>query len=238
MADKAGKAGGESHMSRAVSQFMMPVAIAWLLAAGGLLAWNMPLTELLKRIGQLAIFAGTATAFLTVVLALVEDAVPGGVKRRLIFPLRPHGHPSYAALDPFILDRAEIQASEIPDLEALRDDPARLQRLWWAAYEAHRGHPAIDHYAQRWIAWLQTAPLLVLLALIALATALIGPHLGPWIDGDHWLWFALGTGVLAWLGILSARGCAFELVAQVVKQMARPTPAPPGPTPSAPREDD
>jgi hypothetical protein len=238
MADKAAKSAGESHMSQAVSQFMMPVTIAWLLAAGGLLAWNMPLADLLKRIGQLAIFAGTATAFLTVVLALVEDAVPAVVKRKLIFPLRPHGHPSYAALDPSILDRAEIGANEIPDLEALRDDPARLQRRWWAAYEAHRDHPAIAHFAQRWIAWLQTAPLLVLLALIALATALIGPHLGSWIDRDHWLWFALVTGLLAVLGILSARGCAFELVAQVVKQIARPTPAPPGPTPNAPREDD
>jgi hypothetical protein len=234
--DSNGKSGG-SYLSQAVSQFMVPVTIAWLLAVGGLLAWNMSLTALLQRVGQVAIFAGSATAFLTVVLTLIEDAVSDKWKRKYLFPGDEQGHPSYRALDPEILDRAGVKQDRLPPaLKAAKDNPAELNEIWYAFYNSHRNHPAIAHFSQRWIAWLQTAPLLAFLALLSLVVALVGPYWGPLIDRDHWLWLTGVTAVLAILGYLSARGVALQLVAEVVKLMT--VPAEERETPNAPREDD
>ncbi|HEX4739419.1 MAG TPA: hypothetical protein VH331_17865 [Allosphingosinicella sp.] len=233
--DKDGKSGG-SYLSQAVSQFMAPVTIAWLLAVGGLLAWNMSLTALFQRVGQLAIFAGSATAFLTVVLTLIEDAVSDKWKRKFLFPRCKQGHPSYYALDKKILDRAQVSEEQLPTLTEARDRPDDLNRIWFAFYNAHREHLAIAHFSQRWIAWLQTAPLLAFLTLISLVVALAGPSWGSWIDRDHWLWLTAVTAVLAVLGYASARGVALQLVAEVVKQMSVPVEE--HETANAPREDD
>jgi hypothetical protein len=231
--DSGGKSGG-SYLSQAVSLYMAPVTIAWLLAVGGLLAWNLSLSDLMRQVGQVAIFAGSATAFLTVVLSLIEDAVPDKWKRKYLFPRCRQGHPSYYALSPNILDRADVHEAQLPDLVAVRKDPDELNRCWFAFYNCHRGHPAIAHFEQRWIAWLETAPLLAFLALVSLAVALVGP--APLIDRGHWLWLAGVTAILAFLGYVSARGVALQLVAEVVKQMSLP-PAPAA-APDAPREDD
>jgi hypothetical protein len=234
MADKP--SGSQSYLSQAVSAYMAPVTIAWLLAVGGLLAWNMSLTALMQRVGQVAIFAGSATAFLTVVLSLIEDAISDKWKRLYLFPRDEQGHPSYRALDADILDRADVTVDRLSMLTDARNNPAELHRRWFAYYNAHRDHVAIAHFSQRWIAWLETAPLLALLALISLAVALAGPSWGPWIDRDRWLWLTGVTTALAILGYLSARGVALQLVAEVVKQMA--TPVETHGTPAAPREDD
>jgi hypothetical protein len=237
MAGDGGSKSGGSYLSQAVSQYMAPVTIAWLLAVGGLLAWNMSLTALMQRVGQVAIFAGSATAFLTVVLTLLEDSVSDKWKRKYLFPRCKQGHPSYYALDPEILDRAAVTRDNLPaTLKDAEGKPDALNQAWYAYYNAHRDHPAIAHFSQRWVAWLETAPLLAFLTLISLFVALVGPFWGSWIDRDHWLSLTGVTAALAILGYFSARGVALQLVAEVVKQMC--VPAEELDNPDAPREDD
>jgi|SRR5947209_9875090 len=236
MADTSKPSAGQSYLAQAVSGYMAPVTIAWLLAVGGLLAWNMSLTTLMGRVGQLVIFAGSATAFLTVVLSLIEDAIPDKWKRLYLFPRCKQGHPSYYALDPNILDRAQVTAKDVPKLQEVSGNPDALNGRWFAFYDAHRDHPAIAHFSQRTVAWLETAPLLALLASISLVVALAGPAWAPSIDRDHWLWLTGVTVALALLGYVSARGVALQLVAEVVKQMAIPVEA--RDTSDAPRDDD
>ena len=220
-------AGGESNKGQAVANFMVPIAAAWLLAVGGLLAWHEETSELIEKAGQLAVAAAGATAFLTVILSAIQDALPVRFKQWLIFPRGRQANPSYRAFTEAMLGKAERRNYAPANLAALRDDPELQNETWQKAYEKNRGHAAVAHFAQRTIAWRDTVPLLILLtaATPALAWALGCP---PPIRGWELLtWAAAILLVICWLG---ARHAATGLVVTIVKLIAdEPAPAPPPP---------
>lgn len=216
-------AAGESNKGLAVANFMVPIAAAWLLAVGGLLAWHEDTSELVQKAGKLAVAAAGATAFLTVILSAIQDALPAWFKQRLLFPFAAFANPSYFAFGETMLKEAEREQYAPANLAALRADPKLQNETWQKGYEKNRAHAAVAILAQRTLAWRDTVPLLMLLtaATPALAWALGCPQ-----PRRGWELLAAAAAVLLLVCWFGARHAATGLVVSVVKLIADEPPPP------------
>jgi hypothetical protein len=216
-------APAESHKSQAVANFMVPIMLAWLLAVGGLLSWSVSTADLLDGIGKVALFASVAVAFLTVVIAAIQDALPSTLKQWLLFPGK-HPYPSYRAFEPDMLKKAEVTRESIPGIEGLGTDAgddgnAEAQNSFWQEhYERHRGHAGAKHFSARHVAWMDTVPLVMLLMY---ATPILG-RLANFSGGRlGWGLLTIAAAVLFVTSLLAARQMSVALVAYVVKLISQ-----------------
>lgn len=221
-------AAGESNKGLAVANFMVPIAAAWLLAVGGLLAWHEDTSDLIEKVGKLAVAAAGATAFLTVVLAAIQDALPDRFKQWLLFPRADFTNPSYFAFGETILKKAERESYGPANLAELRADPKLQNETWQKGYEKNRTHAAVAIFAQRTLAWRDTVPLLMLLTA---GTPALAWTLGCPQPRQGWELLTAAAAVLLLVCWLGARHAATGLVVTVVRLIADEPPAKPATKP-------
>jgi hypothetical protein len=212
-----------STRAQAVTNFTVPVTIAWLLAVGGILSWGMPAQGLLDNAGQVVAALGAGIAFVTVILSVVQDVIPLSVKQRLLYPFgrtifRPQGWkyslPSYWAFSKKLMEKAKLQ--DFDGVEALRADPVAQDKRWAANYHAYRDRPGLVHFSTRHLAWNEMVPVMLLLTM---STVLLGRALG-W-PGRPTLWAYLFEACLALLALswLAGRRSSTALVIAVLERM-------------------
>lgn len=212
----------ESRRDRAVTRYLVPILVAWLLAVGGLLGWTYTTSEIIALGGKLAVVASAGLAFLAVILAAVQDALPVGQKQRLLFPKREFPYPSFQAFsDPDIIDAASI-ADDPDGLEGFEKGfpktPKDQDKLWYAAFKRHVQKFEIAQFSARHIVWRDAVPLLVFLGGLT-------PFVG-WaaqFSGGVAYWkilagVCLGLAFVCWL---AGRSANEALVVEVLKALGQ-----------------
>jgi len=211
-----------STRAQAVTNFTVPVTIAWLLAVGGIISWGMPAQALLDNAGKIVTALGAGVAFLTVIMSAVQDVIPLALKQRLLFPFGPnlfrprhwkYTLPSYWAFSKGYMARAKLVDD---DLAALRSKPEEQDRRWASNYHAYRDRPAIVHFSTRHLAWREMVPVMILLTF---STVLVGRLLG-W-PGRLSLWAYLFEACLLLLALswLAGKRSNASLVIAVLERM-------------------
>lgn len=196
-----------SQKSQVVVQFLVPVAVGYLLVCVFLLKGALPTT------GQMWDHAAAA-GIVAVAATLVQDLVPKPVKEVLIFWRLRNRLPGHRCFSGKSLADRRISPDKIPDVADLTAlSPADQNNAWYAQYRQVSEQPAVSHYSFRYLAWRDTATLLALLTVISLPLMLSFESAGAWTRA------AILTGGCASLCILSitaARLASRELIVSVL----------------------
>jgi hypothetical protein len=157
-----------STRALAVTNFTVPVTIAWLLAVGGILSWNRPAQALLDNAGQIVAALGVGIAFVTVILSAVQDVIPLQLKQWLLFPFgRPENAlPSHWAFSDGLMKKANLD--DFDGVAVLRKNPKAQHKRWSANYHVYRDRPGLVHFSTRHLAWIEMVPVLFLLLTLSL----------------------------------------------------------------------
>jgi hypothetical protein len=199
-----------SQKSQVVVQFLVPVAIGYLLAAVFLLKGAFPTT------GQIWDHAAAA-GIVAVAATLVQDLVPKPLKETLIFWRLRNRLPGHRCFSARSLSDPRIDRRQIPDVDGLAaQGPAEQNNTWYAQYRKVSERPAVSHYSFRYLAWRDTATLLALLTAISLPLMLSFGGANGWARAGI---MAGGCAFLCILSIFAARMASRELIVAVLMTM-------------------
>ncbi len=190
--------------AKTAALFMVPAATAYTLGAGyffkgdsqAFLDWTV-----LKNAAILAI-AG----------ALVQDIVPRNLKEVLVFFRISDRLPGCRAFQQRTSDRFDLsRITNLSELESLSGEAQ--QQLFYRVYCKHRENETVAARSFRFIAWRDTATLLVLLSVVTIPVASLSGF-EQWIGPSIKLTAASLAGYF--LTALAARANANNLVTQVL----------------------
>jgi hypothetical protein len=199
-----------SQKSQVVVQFLVPVAIAYLLAGVFLLKGALPTT------GQMWDHAAAA-GIVALAATLVQDLVPKPVKEVLIFWRFRDRLPGHRCFSEKSLSDPRLSRSKIPDVAQLCElSPSEQNRAWYAHYQKVSDRPAVAHYSFRYLAWRDTATLLAILTAISVPLMLSFGGDGAW---RRTAIMAAGCACLCILSIVAARLASRELIVAVLTDM-------------------
>lgn len=199
-----------SQKSQVVVQFLVPVAVGYLLAGVFLLNGALPTT------GQIWDHAAAA-GIVAVAATLVQDLVPKPAKEALIFWRLRDRLPGHRCFSGRSLSDRRISRDKIPDVAELSAlPPADQNNAWYAQYQKVSERPAVSHYSFRYLAWRDTATLLAILTAISFPLMLSFGRAEAWTNAAS---MAGGCASLCILSIFAARLASRELIVSVLITM-------------------
>ena len=213
----------ESRRDRAITRYLVPILVAWLLAVAGLAGWHYSTSEIVELGGKLAVVASAGLAFLAVVLAAVQDAVPVGRKQKWLFPGATHPFPSFEAFSEEMMRKARVSAAKLSSLEDFKigvpKDHESQDELWYSAFKRHEEKFAVAQFSARHIVWRDAFPLTVFLAAVTATIAMGSAVVGSPAQTLRWLVLAIICVLVAMICGRAGQQANIGLVIEVLKAL-------------------
>ncbi|HEX6741629.1 MAG TPA: hypothetical protein VF079_07540 [Sphingomicrobium sp.] len=210
--------GSSSRRSQAVTNFALPVTLAWIIAVAVIVTGAQD--EKLLTVENFAVGIGAA-AFVTVLLSAFQDLVSVERRQAFLFPVgksfrgKKYHKPSYWAFDPEMLETADLKSGEVAGIDDLQANAEAQDACWFEGYVANRDLPAVGQFSARHIAWRDLVPVIFLLVMLTIPLAWF------WWNGHRLAWLALLTCgvILLILSWVAGRHSNNALVVQVLIEM-------------------
>jgi hypothetical protein len=202
--------GFPSQKTQAVVQFLVPICLGYLATVVFLSRGAVPTT------GQLWDHA-TVAAVIAVAATLFQDLIPKPVKEWLVFYRLRDRLPGHRCFTDAALNNPRIEKTRLADLDHLTSLTADGQnKAWYRFYKTVSAQPAIRHYSFRYLAWRDSATVLLGLSLATVGVWFLFPGTMPPSSAKI---LGVGCFLLHLAASAAARGASRELMLLVLIEM-------------------